>query len=223
MHLVLLGSPGTGKGTQASVLTKQYGWLHVSTGDLLREARSKGTDLGKEASKFMDAGQLVPDALVIGILLERIAQPDAAGGFILDGFPRNLAQAVALDDALSKQNDAIDLVVSLNVPDEELVRRLSGRWVCPTCGAIYHVISHPPLEFGICDVEMTELVQREDDKPEVVRTRVEAQRTPNDLIEHYRKTGKLVEIDGAQPMPKVTQDVIDAVESRRAGSVNSKR
>ena len=219
MHLVLLGSPGTGKGTQANVLTKEFGWVHVSTGDLLREARAAGTELGKEADTYMSAGQLVPNELVIGILLERISQPDAAGGFILDGFPRNLAQAIALDEALAERNEKIDLVVSLTVADEELVRRLSGRWICPTCGAIYHVISHPPLEFGMCDNDLSELIQRADDMPEVVRTRVEAQRTPADLIAHYRTSGKLVEVDGAQPMPAVTKAVLDAVNSRQVGSV----
>jgi adenylate kinase len=184
----------------------------------LREARAAGTELGKEADTFMSAGQLVPDELVIGILLERISQPDAAKGFILDGFPRNLAQAVALDEALAQRNEKIDLVVSLSVADDELVRRLSGRWICPSCGAIYHVISHPPLEFGMCDNDMTELVQRADDKPEVVRTRVEAQRTPADLIAHYRTMGKLVEVDGAQPMPAVTKAVLEAVESGRVRS-----
>jgi adenylate kinase len=217
LHLVLLGSPGTGKGTQANVLKEKYGWLHVSTGDLLRDARANATELGKEAAAYMDAGKLVPNELVIGILLERIGRPDATAGFILDGFPRNLVQAEALDEALAAHGESIDLALSFVVADDELVRRLGGRWICPNCGAIYQESSRPPKEAGKCDVCGAQLTQRDDDKPETVRARIEAQRTPADLIGHYRGTGKLVEVDGAQDLAKVTADVVGAVENAGAG------
>jgi adenylate kinase len=218
LELILLGAPGTGKGTQAKILAERYGWLHVSTGDMLRTSVAEGTELGRQAKEYMDRGALVPDDLVIGMLVDRIKQPDAVEGFVLDGFPRNLAQAQALDDALRAENRAIDLALNIEAPDEELVKRLSGRWLCRTCGAIYHELSNPPKVAGKCDVCDGELYQRDDDRPDTVRARLEQQRPPKDLIEHYRGAGKLVDIDGLQEVEKVTEDLIGAVT--QGGQVN---
>ena len=187
---------------------------------MLREAVKAESELGRTARSYMEQGSLVPDDLVIRILVERISQPDAREGFILDGFPRNVPQAVALDEALSLVQAGIDLTINLVAPEDELVRRLSARWVCPNCGAIYHLLSQPPRKVGECDDCGSQLVQRDDDKPETARARLEKQRTPAGLLEHYRKKGKLVEIDGAQPVQKVTQDVVKIVEAMAARSVN---
>jgi adenylate kinase len=204
VFLILLGAPGTGKGTQAHLLAEKEGWLHVSTGDMLREAVAKQTALGVEAKKFMDQGALVPDELVIGMLIERISQPDAQEGLILDGFPRNLAQAQALDGALEKAGRSVDVAVNIAVPDEELVTRLSGRWMCRGCGAIYNVATGKPDKCESCGGE---LYQREDDKPETVRSRLEKQKPPAEMIEHYRQQGRLADIDGMQDVEKVTQEI----------------
>jgi adenylate kinase len=203
VYLILLGAPGTGKGTQAKVLAERYGWPQISTGDMLREAVAAGTPLGKTAKGYMDAGALVPDELVIKMLVERINRPDARDGFVLDGFPRNLAQAEALDAALTAERKAIDMAPYFTVEDEELVRRLSGRWICRQCGRIYNEAMDGRLE--TCPVCGGELYQRDDDKAETVRARLEKQKPPLDLIEHYRATGKLCEIDGAQLPEAVTR------------------
>jgi adenylate kinase len=204
VFLILLGAPGTGKGTQAHVLAEKEGWLHVSTGDMLREAVASQTALGVEAKKFMDQGALVPDELVIGMLVERIGKPDAQSGLILDGFPRNLAQAKALDEALGQAGQNVDLAVNIAVPDEELVRRLSGRWMCRSCGAIYNEATGLPDKCERCGGE---LYQREDDKPETVRSRLEKQKPPEEMIEHYREAGRLVDIDGQQDVDTVTGQI----------------
>jgi adenylate kinase len=204
VFLILLGAPGTGKGTQAHVLAEKEGWLHVSTGDMLREAVAGQTALGVEAKKFMDQGALVPDELVIGMLVERIGKPDAQSGLILDGFPRNLAQAKALDEALEKAGRNVDLAVNIAVPDEKLVRRLSGRWMCRSCGAIYNEATGLPDKCERCGGE---LYQREDDKPETVRSRLEKQKPPEEMIEHYREAGRLVDIDGQQDVDTVTGQI----------------
>jgi adenylate kinase len=164
----------------------------------------------------MDAGALVPDEVVIGMLVERIKGPDARAGFVLDGFPRNLAQAVALDQALSKESKAIDLALNIVAPDAELVRRLSGRWICRDCGAIYQEASNPPKLAGACDRCGGKLYQRDDDKPETVRNRLQGQKPPADLLAHYRDAGKLVDVDGVQAVDKVTRDLLDALEGRGA-------
>jgi adenylate kinase len=211
LHLILLGAPGSGKGTQAAVIAEKTGWKHLSTGDMLREAVAKGTGLGKTAQDYMQKGALVPDELVIAMLVERLAQPDAGQGFVLDGFPRNLAQAKALDAALEAQDKKIDLALNIDVPDEELVRRLSGRWLCRNCGAIYHEESSPPQIAGKCDRCGHDLYQRDDDKPETVRARLEQQKPPADLIAHYRAQGKLLDINGLQPVENVTAAVLEAI------------
>lgn len=214
MHLIFLGSPGSGKGTQASVIATKNGWKHLSTGDMLREAVAQGTELGKTAQEYMQRGALVPDALVIDMLVERLRQPDAQVGFVLDGFPRNLAQAEALDAALGA-DEKIDLALFIDVPDEELIRRLSGRWLCRNCGAIYHEESSPPRVAGKCDRCGHDLYQRDDDKPETVRARLEMQRTPADLVAHYRKQGKLADVDGTKPVDDVTAAILRAIEAAK--------
>lgn len=211
MHLILLGAPGTGKGTQAHILAERYSWLHVSTGDMLRANVAEGTDLGRQAKEYMDRGALVPDELVIDMLVDRIGQADAEAGFVLDGFPRNLAQAEALDAALAREDRAIDLALNITVPDDELVKRLGGRWLCRSCGAIYHEVTSPPKNAGRCDKCGGELYQRDDDRPETVRNRLQQQKPPAEMIEHYRSGGKLVDIDGLQPVEKVTEDLTAAV------------
>jgi adenylate kinase len=216
MFLILLGAPGTGKGTQANVLAERFRWPHISTGDMLREAVAAGTDLGKTAKGYMDQGALVPDDLVIKMLVERISRPDAAAGFVLDGFPRNLAQALALDEALSREGKAIDLALNIVVPDEELVRRLGGRWLCRNCGAIYHEVTNPPRQAGRCDKCGGELYQRDDDKAETVRARLEQQKPPANLVAHYTDTRKMAEINGQQSVEQVTDELLKAVESRRS-------
>ena len=211
VFLILLGAPGTGKGTQAHLLAEKEGWLHVSTGDMLREAVANKTALGEEAKKYMDQGALVPDELVIGMLIERIAQPDAQEGLILDGFPRNLAQAKALDAALETAGRSVDAAVNITVPDDELVARLSGRWMCRNCGAIYNVSTGKPEKCERCGGE---LYQREDDKPETVRSRLEKQKPPAEMIDHYRSQGRLDEIDGMQDVGAVTAAIENALKER---------
>ena len=204
MFLILLGAPGTGKGTQAQLLAEREGWLHISTGDMLREAVTRKTMLGEAAKKYMDQGALVPDELVIGMLVERIGLPDAQEGLILDGFPRNLTQAKALDEALEGAGRAVDLAVNIAVTDDELVKRLSGRWMCRNCGAIYNVVTGKPERCQRCGGE---LYQREDDKPETVKSRLQHQKPPPELMAHYRLAGKLIDINGMQDVDKVTQQL----------------
>ena len=197
MQLILLGLPGVGKGTQAKILAEREGLLHISTGDMFREAAAAGTELGKRAQEYMAAGALVPDEVTIGMLLERIAQPDAARGLMLDGFPRTIPQAEALDIALAGQCAKIDAVLYIQVPEPELVARLTGRWSCSNCGAIYHMQSKPPKASGVCDECGGALSQRADDQPETVNARLETNRAWTEaLAEFYGAQGKLRDIDG---------------------------
>jgi adenylate kinase len=196
LNLILLGPPGAGKGTQAERLTEDFGLPYISTGDMLREAVKGGTDLGKKAKSYMDKGELVPDDVIIGVILEKVEGSEAADGFILDGFPRTIAQAEALDEAFAKLGRELTATILLEVPDEELVRRLSGRRVSPA-GRPYHVDFNPPKEPGKCDVDGSDLIQRDDDKPEVVRKRLEvyhAQTAP--LADYYEDRGILKRFDG---------------------------
>ena len=213
MFLILLGAPGTGKGTQAKILAERRGWLHLSTGDMLREAVAAGSEPGRAAKEYMDAGALVPDEIVSRMVAERISRADAAAGFVLDGFPRNLAQAVALDRALGGDGKAIDLALNIVAPDDELVRRLGGRWLCRGCGAIYQETSSPPRAAGRCDRCCGELYQREDDRPETVRARLASQKPPADLLAHYRAKGRLVDVDGARAVEQVTADLLRAIDA----------
>ena len=208
MYVVLLGLPGAGKGTQAARVKDETGLAHITTGELFRENIRNETSLGKQAKEFVESGKLVPDEITIGMLLDRMNQPDTKGGVMFDGFPRNTEQAKALDDALAKQGDQIDRSVYIQVDQDELVNRLAGRWSCPKCGAVYHEPNHPPAKAGICDNCGSELTQRSDDKPDVVRTRLDVNmRNLEPLLEHYRKQGKLTEIDGNRDADAVFEDL----------------
>jgi adenylate kinase len=202
--VVLLGAPGAGKGTQAPLLATRLGIPVVATGDLFRAAVRDGTALGLEARRFMDAGQLVPDDITVRLLLDRLARPDAAGGVILDGFPRTAVQADALDVALAERDAAVCAAVLVDVPAEELVRRMSGRWVCRAAGHPYHDVSSPPLTPGVCDLDGSELYQRPDDRPETIRARMAQQLGALDeVIDHYRRAGLLRTVDGLQGIDDV--------------------
>ncbi|MEP6870756.1 MAG: adenylate kinase [Anaerolineaceae bacterium] len=211
MFIVLLGPPGAGKGTQAQRIAAATKLLHISTGDMFRENVKGGTSLGEQANAFMAKGDLVPDALTIQMLLERIGRPDAAEGAMFDGFPRNVPQAEALDAALAGRSAKIDHALLITVPDGELVSRLGGRWICRNCGHLYHERNDPPRKAGVCDLCAGELYQREDDRPDVVMARLEKQRPPGALIEHYRKAGVLAEIDGMQSLDAVTAVLLEAI------------
>lgn len=204
MKMILLGAPGVGKGTQAEIISDKYNIPQVSTGNILREAMKSGTEEGLRAKAFIESGQLVPDDVVIGILKDRIAKEDCAGGFILDGFPRTIAQAEALD----RMGIEIDTVIDIEVDDEKIARRMSGRRVCEKCGSTYHLVHKQPREEGVCDRCAGALVQRKDDKPETVLERLavyHAQTEP--LIEFYKKQGKLTVINGDQPIESASADI----------------
>lgn len=212
MFVVLLGPPGAGKGTQAQRIAERTGLVHISTGDMFREHVREGTELGTLAKQYMDKGELVPDEVTIRMLLERISRPDAAKGALFDGFPRNVAQAEALDQGLAERDEKIDHGLLISVPDEELVSRLSGRWICRQCGTLFHERFDPPKQAGVCDKCGGELYQRDDDRPDVVRSRLENQKPPVGLIDHYRRAGTLVEIDGTPPVDDVTVALLEALD-----------
>lgn len=204
MKIVMLGAPGAGKGTQAKMIADKYGIPHVSTGDIFRANIKNGTELGAEAKKYMDQGLLVPDELTVRILLDRVAQPDCAKGYVLDGFPRNIPQAQVLDNALSKLGEAIDYAINVDVPDENIVKRMSGRRACLSCGATYHIENVPPKKEGICDVCGKELVLREDDKPQTVQNRLKVYHEQTQpLIDFYTEKGVLQTVDGTMDMADV--------------------
>jgi len=212
LYLILLGLPGAGKGTQAVLISQETGLAHITSGELFRENIRQQTELGRKAQPFVEQGLLVPDELTIGMLLDRIARPDAAQGFALDGFPRNVDQAKALDKALAREGKAIDKAIYIRVSTEELVRRLSGRWNCRQCGAVYHEQSMPPKQQGVCDRCGGQLYQREDDRPDVVRTRLEVNlKQVEPLLEHYRRDGKLVEVDGGLEVDQVKGRLLAAM------------
>lgn len=214
MRIVLLGPPGAGKGTQASVIAGQVKVAHIASGDLFRKHLGEGTELGKLAKTYMDKGELVPDDVTIRMVLERITEPDAANGYVLDGFPRTTAQAEALDAALAEKGQALDHAPLIKVETEELVRRLSGRWICRNCQTPYHEVSHPPKQAGVCDNCGGELYQRDDDKAEVVRARLETyERQTAPLIDYYNAQGKLVRVNGQQEMATVTHELLSAVKT----------
>jgi adenylate kinase len=211
-YIVLLGPPASGKGTQAARLREALDLPHVASGDLFRENLKNETELGRKAKEYMDRGELVPDDITIAMVMDRLSRPDCAGGALLDGFPRTMAQAEALDEALAAQGHEISVVPNITVPDEVLVERVSGRRLCRTCGESYHVTFNPPQQPGVCDKDGGELYQRDDDKPETVRKRLKVyweQTSP--LIDYYRRKGLLVEIDGDQPIDAVEADLRAAV------------
>ena len=208
MYVILLGLPGAGKGTQAQRLKDETGLAHVSSGDLFRENIGRGTELGVRAKEFVDSGRLVPDQITIGMILDRISRPDCAKGFMLDGFPRTTEQAKALDDALSLEGKTIGQALYIRVSPSELVTRLAGRWTCPKCSAVYHEVSQAPKQAGICDNCGSALAQRQDDKPDVERKRIDIQlENLVPLLEHYRRQGKLKEIDGERDPNMVTGEL----------------
>jgi adenylate kinase len=215
MNIIFLGPPGAGKGTQAKILIERYVIPQISTGDMLREHVAKGTELGVKAKEYMEKGQLVPDEIILGMVKERLSQEDAQKGFILDGFPRTVAQAEALDKILEEMGKKIEYVLALIVPDEELVTRLTGRRTCKNCGMMYHIKFKPPKVEGKCDSCGGELYQRPDDNEETVRNRLKVyhnQTAP--LIEYYRKKGVLFEVDGSKNIDEITQQLINILEKK---------
>ena len=204
MKIIMLGAPGAGKGTQAKMIAEKYSIPHVSTGDIFRANIKNNTELGKQAKAYMDKGELVPDELTVKILLDRVAQEDCKNGYVLDGFPRTIPQAEVLDEALTKLGESIDYAINVDVPDENIVKRMSGRRACVTCGATYHIEHVPPKKEGICDACGSELILRDDDKPETVLNRLNvyhAQTQP--LIDFYTAKGVLKDVDGTQDMMDV--------------------
>ena len=216
-RIVFLGPPGAGKGTQAARIRLALSIPHIATGDLFRENVKNGTPLGVEAKGYMDRGALVPDEVVIRMVRERLKQPDCAGGFLLDGYPRSVPQADALDRDLAAARTPLDTVFFMTAPDDLIVDRLSGRRVCPACGKVYHVRNIPPKKPGTCDACQAALVQRDDDKPETVKRRLTVYREQTEsLVVRYRKTGLLVDLDGAAEVEPLAHEIL-AILTRRAG------
>ena len=212
LRTILLGPPGAGKGTQAAKIVEKYGVPHISTGDIFRENIKKGTELGKKAQEYMNRGELVPDDLVIEIATTRLLEDDCKNGFLLDGFPRTVYQAEKLDEFLQSHDSKIDNVIDIAVGKDELIERLTGRRVCKSCGASFHVVNIPPKQEGICDYCGGELIQRADDNLETVTNRIdvyEAQTMP--LIDYYEKAGNLVHIDGSTGLENVFADIVSAL------------
>ena len=208
MNLILLGAPGAGKGTQAELLVKKLAIPAISTGNMLREAMANGTELGKKAKQYMDEGSLVPDELILGIVADRVTQPDCRSGFILDGVPRTLAQAVALD----MRGVKIDHVISIEVDDSEIEGRMTGRRVCAKCGASYHIVANPSKVEGICDSCGSELIIRKDDKPETVRHRLEVYHESTEVLKgFYEMTGRLIKVNGSQSIEGANEDILKAI------------
>ncbi|WP_274941434.1 adenylate kinase [Chordicoccus furentiruminis] len=210
MRLIMLGAPGAGKGTQAARVAERFRIPHISTGDIFRANIKNGTELGKKAKSYMDAGELVPDELVCDLVADRIAQPDCGEGFILDGFPRTIPQAEALDEAVRKAGTPIDFAVDIEVPDEHIISRMGGRRACVSCGATYHVVYNPPKKEDVCDRCGGKLVLRDDDRPETVKNRLDvyhAQTQP--LIDYYKDKKVLVTVDGTQSMDDVFSAILE--------------
>ncbi len=209
MKIIMLGAPGAGKGTQAKMIADKYSVPHISTGDIFRANIKNGTELGMEAKKYMDQGQLVPDELTVKILLDRVAQDDCKNGYVLDGFPRTIPQANVLDEALNKLGEKIDFAVNVDVPDENIIRRMGGRRACVSCGATYHIEHVPPKAEGICDRCNSELILRDDDKPETVKNRLEIYHEQTQpLIEFYEAKGVLKNVDGTVDMKDVFAAIV---------------
>ena len=207
--IIMLGAPGAGKGTQAKQIAAKYGIPHISTGDIFRANIKNGTELGKKAKEYMDQGLLVPDELTCDLVMDRISQEDCKDGFVLDGFPRTIPQAEALDAALEKKGDKMDYAIDIEVEDENIIRRMSGRRACLNCGATYHVVTIPPKKEGICDVCGSELVLRDDDKPETVKKRLDVYHEQTQpLIDYYKKQNILKSVNGMEPMETVFANIV---------------
>ncbi|MBG3867365.1 adenylate kinase [Staphylococcus epidermidis] len=213
MNIILMGLPGAGKGTQASEIVKKFPIPHISTGDMFRKAIKDETDLGKEAKSYMDRGELVPDEVTVGIVKERISEDDAKKGFLLDGFPRTIDQAESLSQIMSELDREIDAVINIEVLEEELMNRLTGRRICEKCGTTYHLVFNPPKVDGICDIDGGKLYQREDDNPETVSNRLSVNvKQSKPILEYYNNKGVLKNIDGSKDIDEVTNDVIDILD-----------
>ena len=214
MYITMLGAPGAGKGTQADIISQKMSLSHIASGDLFRKALEEKTEIGLLAKSYMDKGELVPDEITIRMILERINQPDCASGCLLDGFPRTLDQAEVLDKALKERGKSIDEAIYIEVPNEELVKRLSGRWLCRNCQTPYHTISSPPRTPGKCDKCGGELYQRSDDKEETVKERLSvffAQTVP--ILEYYKKQNKLIKVNGDLGIQEVAREIISVLEA----------
>jgi adenylate kinase len=217
MNLVLLGPAGAGKGTQAALLAEQYQIPKISTGEMLREVAQRGGEAGRRIAELIDHGSMVPDAVVVDLVRQRLGQSDTKGGFVLDGFPRTVGQAEALDQILRESGRKLTAVLNLEVGEGELIRRLSGRRVCPVCGASYHLVSHPPRVPGRCDVEGAPLEQRPDDRPEAIRERLKLYRErTRPVLEYYRARGLLWPIEGDQAMAEVAERIRRVLDEARA-------
>lgn len=213
MKIIMLGAPGAGKGTQAKLIADKYGIPHISTGDIFRANIKNGTALGMEAKGYMDQGLLVPDELTVKILLDRVAQDDCVNGYVLDGFPRTIPQAEVLDRALSELDDKIDHAIDVDVPDENIIRRMSGRRACVSCGATYHIEYIKPAKEGICDECGKELVLRDDDRPETVGKRLDVYHEQTQpLIDFYGKKGILKTVDGTREMKEVFASIVEILQ-----------
>ena len=214
MKIIMLGAPGAGKGTQAKMIAEKFNIPHISTGDIFRANIKNGTELGKKAKEFMDKGQLVPDELTVEILLDRVAADDCKNGYVLDGFPCTIPQADVLDKELTKLGDKVDFAINVDVPDENIVRRMSGRRACLKCGATYHIEHIPPKQEGICDKCGSELVQRDDDKPETVQNRLSVYHEQTQpLIDYYNKKNILKSVDGTKDMQEVFSDIVNILNA----------
>mgnify|MGYP005927891071 FL=1 len=213
MKIIMLGAPGAGKGTHAKKITEKFGIPAISTGDIFRENIKNGTELGKKAKEYMDAGNLVPDELVCDLVVDRLKQDDCKNGYILDGFPRTIPQAEALTAALAKNDDAIDYALEIFIEDQAIIDRMSGRRVCKSCGATYHVVNIPPKTEGVCDECDGELIVRDDDAPETVKKRLDVyheQTAP--LIDYYKKQGSLKVIDGSKGLDTCFEEICGILE-----------
>lgn len=214
MKIIMLGAPGAGKGTQAKKIAAKYGIPHISTGDIFRANIKNGTELGNKAKVYMDQGLLVPDELVVDLVVDRFKESDCENGYVLDGFPRTIPQAKALDEALAKTGDAVEYAIDVDVPDENIIRRMSGRRACANCGGTYHIVTIPPKKEGICDTCGAELILREDDKPETVEKRLKVYHEQTQpLIDYYNEKGILKSVNGIRDLEIVFEDIVKIVEA----------
>ena len=213
MKIIMLGAPGAGKGTQAKQISAKFEIPHISTGDIFRANIKNGTELGRKAKEYMDQGALVPDELTCDLVMDRISQPDAQKGYVLDGFPRTIPQAEALTKALASRGEKIEYAIDIEVPDENIVKRMSGRRACTGCGATYHIVYNVPAKEGICDACGKELILRDDDKPETVANRLKVYHEQTQpLIDYYQQQGVLKEIDGTKDINVIFDDIVKVLE-----------